>query len=157
VGSVLLLPISYLGLHWLWPEFIQLRNFALAFAIYLFAEELVNFPHHSDLFKFSQRLPPWEQWKASRSCDYPWLISELLVLNFNYHTEHHLYPSLPWYRLRTARTLLRPALGSGYIESRGVGWNVVHRSNDIERVFLTEAERQRSTVEGHALQVSKDE
>jgi omega-6 fatty acid desaturase (delta-12 desaturase) len=153
VGSVLLLPASYLCLHGLWPEFIQLRNFALAFAIYLFSEELVNFPHHSDLFKFSRRLPLWEQWKTSRSCDYPWLVSELLVLNFNYHAEHHLYPSLPWYRLRAARNLLRPALGRDYIESHGIGWNLSHRSQSIESLFLPEAERTRSRLEGHGIQV----
>jgi omega-6 fatty acid desaturase (delta-12 desaturase) len=160
VASVLLLPASYLLLHWLWPEFVQLRNFALAFAIYLGAEELVNFPHHSDLFKFEHRLPLWEQWKASRSCDYPWLVSELLVLNFNYHAEHHLYPSLPWYRLRAARKWVREGLGHDYVGSVGIAWNLENRSRSIQSLFAIRpattaeeaaADRSDSLVPGHAI------
>jgi omega-6 fatty acid desaturase (delta-12 desaturase) len=136
VASVLLLPISYLALYWAWPEIVRPSNFALAFVIYLFSEELVNLPHHSDLFKFSGRLPLWEQWKAARSCYYPLFVSELLVLNFNFHIEHHLYPSLPWYRLRAARTLCRRALGEQYNEAVGIGWNISNRSQDIQTLLV---------------------
>jgi fatty acid desaturase len=136
VGSVLLILSSYWALcHWV-PSFMQLRSFALSVPLYLCAEELVNFPHHSDLHHFSARLPLWDQWKASRSCHYPWLVSELLWLNFNYHTEHHLYPSLPWYRLRGARQNVKAALKSDYHESIGITWNLERRRQDIEKLLL---------------------
>jgi fatty acid desaturase len=134
--SVLLLPVTYLALYLLWPEVFHPRNFALAFVIYLFAEELVNAPHHLDLVHFHERLPLWEQWRAARSCYYPPLVSELLVLNFNFHVEHHLYPALPWYRLRRARRLVRPAVGDGYHESTGISWNLTNRSRDIQRMII---------------------
>jgi hypothetical protein len=55
--------------------------------------------------------------------------------------------------LRAARDLLRPALGRNYIESRGIGWNLNHRSRGIESLFLPEVERERAMVETHGLQV----
>jgi omega-6 fatty acid desaturase (delta-12 desaturase) len=137
-ASVLLLPVSYLALHWLWPSVFRFSNFALAFVIYLFIEELVNLPHHFDLFRFEERLPLWDQWKAARTCYYPLFVSELLVLNFNFHVEHHLYPSLPWYRLREARKLVRERIGSGYNEAVGIGWNLKNRSRDVQELLLTE-------------------
>lgn len=136
--SVLLLPISYVSLYLLWPTVFRPGNFALAFAIYLFAEELVNLPHHSDLFRFSGRLQLWDQWKAARSCYYPPLVSELLVLNFNFHVEHHMFPSLPWYRLRQARALVRPALSGNYNEATGISWNLKNRSRDAQEFLLAE-------------------
>jgi acyl-lipid omega-6 desaturase (Delta-12 desaturase) len=137
VASVLLLPSAYLTLYFLWPQLFCPANFVPAFIIYLFAEELVNLPHHSDLFKFSGRLPLWEQWKAARSCYYPVFVSELLVLNFNFHIEHHLYPSLPWYRLRSARSLVRRALEDEYNEAVGIGWNLSNRSRDIQTLLIS--------------------
>lgn len=134
--SVALLPLCYVTLYLMWPSVFRPKNFALAFAIYLVASELVNMPHHADLFKFSEKLPLWEQWRAARSCYYPLGISELFVLNFNFHIEHHLFPSLPWYRLRHARKLIRPMLGREYNESVGIGWNVSNRSRDIQQLLL---------------------
>jgi omega-6 fatty acid desaturase (delta-12 desaturase) len=135
-GSVLLLPASYVTLYLCWPEIFHPSNFALACVIYLFVEELVNLPHHADLFVFSERLQLWDQWKAARSCYYPPLVSEALFLNFNFHVEHHLFPSLPWYRLRGARSLVREAVGDGYQEALGISWNVDNRSRDVQDLFL---------------------
>ena len=50
-----------------------------------------------------QRLNLWEQQATTRSCRYPGILSELLVLNFNLHTEHHLFPALPWFRLKASQ------------------------------------------------------
>jgi fatty acid desaturase len=136
--SVALLPSAYLALYLRWPEVFRPQNFILAFVIYLFCEELVNLPHHLDLFKFDRRLPLWEQWKAARSCYYPPFVSELLVLNFNFHIEHHLYPSLPWFRLRAARRYVSRALGSDYNEAVGLGWNLSNRSRDVQDLVLAD-------------------
>ena len=134
--SVLLLPVSYVAFYLLWPDVFNPLNFALAFVIYLFAEELVNAPHHLDLFHYQERLPLWEQWRAARTCYYPRLVSEFFVLNFNFHVEHHLYPALPWYRLRRARKLVRAAVGEQYVEATGISWNLANRSRDIQKMLL---------------------
>ncbi|HIK35912.1 MULTISPECIES: fatty acid desaturase family protein [unclassified Thermosynechococcus] len=44
----------------------------------------------------------------------------LLMWNMPYHTEHHLYPSIPFHALAKAHTLLKPHLGhcvSGYFQA----------------------------------------
>jgi fatty acid desaturase len=136
--SVALLPLSYALLAYLVPGALSWRTLGPALLIYLFATELVNVPHHVDLFKFKERLPLWDQWKASRSCYYPVLVSELLVLNFNFHIEHHLFPGLPWFQLRRARQLVRAQLGDAYRESIGIQFNLENRSRDMERLLLVE-------------------
>jgi fatty acid desaturase len=109
-------------------------SFALAFLLYLVAEELVNIPHHADVSTAEGKLPIWGQHRATRSCYYPRGVSELLVLNFNFHTEHHLFPSLPWYRLRKARSLVKEALGAEYQEAVGIRWNLEGRGRSLDSI-----------------------
>ena len=135
VFSVVYLAAFYWGLHSYDPALFRVGNFLPAIVIYLVAVELVNLPHHSDLRTASHRLPLWEQAHSTRSCYYPIVVSELFVLNFNFHIEHHLFPALPWYRLRRARALIKPALGSGYEEAIGLEWNLKRRFTDIRKVL----------------------
>lgn len=37
------------------------------------------------------------------SLEYPWLLSLLACYHFGYHSEHHQYPLVPWYRLPKIR------------------------------------------------------
>lgn len=142
--AVLLLPVAYGGLYLAAPALFHPRNFALAFALYLVVEELVNVPHHVDLCTFDRRLALWEQAGATRSCYYPPGISEFFVLNFNFHVEHHFFPSLPWYRLRGARRLVKQALGDAYREAIGIRWNLAHRGAPFEDVVLGATDGQRN-------------
>jgi omega-6 fatty acid desaturase (delta-12 desaturase) len=135
IASVVWMLGVYAGAHYAWPELFSFGNFALAFVIYLVAAELVNMPHHAGQPTVEGKLALWEQGYSTRSCYYPRLVSELLVLNFNFHVEHHLFPTLPWYRLRQARALIKPALGAGYNEAIGVQWNLENRSRDITHVL----------------------
>jgi omega-6 fatty acid desaturase (delta-12 desaturase) len=80
-------------------------------------------------------LPVWQQHMPTRTCDYPRGLSELLVLNFNFHVEHHVFPTLPWYRLRSARTLLKPALGTDYREAHGLRWHIQQRKRSLTKVM----------------------
>jgi omega-6 fatty acid desaturase (delta-12 desaturase) len=132
--SVLWLPCSWVLLSRLWPDLITFRNLAPGIVLYFVAEELVNMPHHVSRETVETKLPIWEQYRATRSCYYPPGISELLVLNFNFHIEHHLFPSLPWYRLRQARSLVRDVLAARYQEAVGVGWNVENRRRDLQGI-----------------------
>lgn len=87
-----------------------------AILIYMVAVEAVNFPHHLQLPQYGGdvRFPFWEQYKISRSCIYPKWFAEWVVLNFNYHTEHHLYPDVPWYHLSKLQPEVAAALGTEY-------------------------------------------
>src|SRR5262249_32766986 len=116
------------------PELARPDHLALAALLFLVAEELVNLPHHVDMSTFDQPLPVWQQYRATRSCYYPRGLSELLVLNFNFHTEHHLFPALPWYRLRGARSTLKLALDARYQEAIGIRWNLANRKRDLQSI-----------------------
>jgi len=141
---------GWAALSRLWPSFV----------IYLVGVELVNFPHHLDMptvdpQSSKQRLYVWEQQATTRSCRYPGILSELLVLNFNLHTEHHLFPALPWFRLKHARELIKPALQPGYNEVHGIGWNYVMRTGDLDHIvqpnYIPSAESEsQQTADPHA-------
>ncbi len=47
-------------------------------------------------------------------------VVRFFMCNENYHLEHHLYPGIPWYRLKTAHQILAPELrerGAPFITS----------------------------------------
>jgi fatty acid desaturase len=134
IASLVWLPFSYFALHRLAPDLVRPSNLGLALLLFFVMEELVNLPHHVAMPTVQAKLPAWEQFRATRSCYYPPLVSELLVLNFNFHIEHHLFPSLPWYRLRRARSLVRAALDERYQEAVGIGWNIEYRKRDLQAI-----------------------
>jgi acyl-lipid omega-6 desaturase (Delta-12 desaturase) len=142
--SVAFLAVAY-GALWSWQgDALSFRVVGPALIAYLVVVELVNLPHHVGMPTFEGRLPLWDQWKTTRSCYYPLGISEFFTLNFNFHTEHHLFPSLPWFRLRRARRLIRGALGNDYREQIGISWNVERRSRPLSEVVFDQ--RRRSSV-----------
>jgi acyl-lipid omega-6 desaturase (Delta-12 desaturase) len=133
--SVLFLIAVYGVLIALAGPFLHPRRFVLAVIIFLAAEEAVNLPHHVGAPVTNGRLPPWQQWMPTRSCRYPRGVSEFLVLNFNFHIEHHVFPFLPWYRLRSAHHLLRRSLGGAYQEEVGIGWALRNRRQSLDSVI----------------------
>lgn len=134
-GSSLLLLGCYASLALLAPAIVSWRTLGLASVMYLLMVEFVNLPHHVGLTTYTTKLPLWQQHLPTRSCNYPPVVSELLVLNFNFHIEHHLYPTLPWYRLRAARRLVKAALGDGYRETVGSEWHQRERKRDMVDVL----------------------
>ena len=137
VFSVALLLGWYAGLQAFFPNIVNVVHFGPAILLYAMLVELVNIPHHVGLTSYDQRLPLWSQHLPTRSCNYPPLVSELVVLNFNFHIEHHLFPTLPWYRLRRARCLVKSALADRYREATGFGWHVQRRRSPFTGVLLT--------------------
>jgi fatty acid desaturase len=130
IASTAFLVVVYATLHVAWPSLFCVRNFALGVTLYLVLIEIVNFPHHigrERLDNGDRRLPLWEQWRVTRSCYYAPGWAEILLLNFNFHIEHHLFPDLPWHQLRRARDLVRNELGARYVESIGASWTWAHR------------------------------
>jgi omega-6 fatty acid desaturase (delta-12 desaturase) len=112
----------------------------LSLVLYLAMVELVNFPHHLDTHLFEDdpegtKLAVWDQPSTTRSCYYPFPLSEVLFLNFNFHTEHHVFPRAPWWHLRVLRRSLR-ARSSVYHECVAVGWNIRNRCRPLSEVAI---------------------
>jgi fatty acid desaturase len=63
-------------------------------------------PHHLGLqqFRGDLRFNVVDQNRFTRSCIYPKWFAHAVLLNFNLHTAHHLFPSHPWYQLDDLHT-----------------------------------------------------
>lgn len=98
-----------------------------AYFVFVLALELINFPHHFGMpyFGGETMLPIWEQERVTRSCSFPKWVAALLFLNFNLHTEHHLFPWLPWYRLEKVRDYISGI--ETYSSSKGIEWDIKSR------------------------------
>lgn len=134
------LLVTYAALFHYFPHLFNFKNFAPAFLMYLLLQEIITLPHHMGMpmYKFqdkSTKLPLWEQFKIARTCFYAFPLGEILVLNFNFHIEHHLFPQLPWYRLRGAAQLVKPLLQGKYEEVPHLRWSLENRQKECTEVF----------------------
>lgn len=73
-------------------------------AVFLFADENLSLPQHTGLFPFVSRergepIPFHAQDAITRTTHRPGALAKLLSYNFTLHTEHHLFPGVPWYWL----------------------------------------------------------
>jgi fatty acid desaturase len=138
----LVLPIAVWGLAFLLAgPLLSAAVLVPSILIYLAMVEVVNFPHHMDLpqYEGETKLALWEQYEIARSCFYPKFFSHFVLLNFNYHTEHHLYPTLPWYRLAELSARLRQQL-PGYNFSAGNEWILRNRRKPLEVICASTSE-----------------
>jgi fatty acid desaturase len=83
-----------------------LLSYACGLFLLMMLEELVNLPHHIEAPTVAHKLALWEQDEVTHSCRPLPIWSSLVLLNFNLHTAHHLFPGLPWYRLPEAERVL---------------------------------------------------
>ncbi|MGZ3722405.1 MAG: fatty acid desaturase family protein [Bdellovibrionales bacterium] len=104
---------------------------------YLYLVEIINFPHHLGMVQQGgeSRFPTLEQHHFTRSCVYPRWLAHGVFLNFNLHTEHHLYPSHPWYLLDAIHAEL-VASGESFNFSQGNDWILRNRRLPVEQLFL---------------------
>lgn len=51
--------------------------------------------------------PAWEQVAITRTWYLHPLLEKYIVLNMNYHIEHHLFTDLPWHQLNKAHKYLQ--------------------------------------------------
>lgn len=105
--------------------------------IYLGMVEIVNLPHHLRLPRLlgEGKLPIWKQYRVSRTCIYGDWFSKLVLLNFNYHAEHHMFPNLPWYELPKAYALVKDQALEGYHRGEGHEWIRENRQRNLVDVF----------------------
>lgn len=86
-----------------------LFKIGLAIYIYMIALEFFTMPHHvpSVIDHRNGPVPFHEQDKYTQSCT-PWPapFDVLLMLNFNYHVVHHLYPYVHFTKLKEAHALI---------------------------------------------------
>jgi fatty acid desaturase len=93
-----LLAVGWLGL----PRYLVLVGPMLL--VFYGLMELVNLPHHSGHFPYlsdghPRPIPFREQAAVTRTTYLPRWLAVFLCYNFNLHTEHHLFPTVPWYNL----------------------------------------------------------
>jgi acyl-lipid omega-6 desaturase (Delta-12 desaturase) len=118
------------------------------FAIYLpsllivyMLEELANLPHHAEtplLNATDKALPYWEQHQVTHSCKEVPIWSRFVLLNFNLHTAHHLYPTAPWYglaRLQTEIVAADPTLTSGHETQNELTWSLQNRKRPLLNIM----------------------
>lgn len=108
--------------------------------LYLIAVEVVNFPHHLQLpmTDGETRHPVWEQYKSSRTCLYPRWFARFFVLNFNYHTEHHMFPDAPWHMLEEIHHLVKAELKSDENIDTNLEWIMENRPKTLLKVIEPE-------------------
>lgn len=122
------------------PAQLSLTVLLPAAALYLLAVEVVNFPHHIGLVQYmgEAKIPVWQQYQTARSCTYPLWLARFVVLNFNYHTEHHMFPDAPWYQLENIHGLLKEELGEAYNVDSQFSWILKNRPKAITEMLLPE-------------------
>jgi fatty acid desaturase len=85
------------------------RVYLPAFVLLLVCEELINLPHHIEAPTVTRKLALWEQAEVTHSCSAVPFWSSVVLLHFNLHLAHHVFPTLPWFRLTQAERALRPS------------------------------------------------
>lgn len=132
VAASLLSPIVF----WtaaiaLFPLHVQI--IAPSILLYFLAVEVVNFPHHLQLPQHGgdTKFPVWEQYRIARSCVYPRWFGRLIVLNFNYHIEHHMFPDVPWYHLEKLHAEVRTALSENYNTDPYFAWILENKQKPL--------------------------
>lgn len=89
--------------------YLFILKFAASAYLYMIALEFFTMPHHvpSVIENRTGSVPFHEQDKYTQSCT-PWPapFDLLLMLNFNYHVVHHLYPYVHFTKLKEAHALL---------------------------------------------------
>ena len=108
-GLYLLIISGILFLYGAGKGSVLLLSFTPIIYLYMMLIEFLNLPHHltSPIDDHKGPRPYYEQSEFSRSCaPMPWPIGKFLVLNFNYHIAHHLYPAVSWTKLPEAHHIM---------------------------------------------------
>lgn len=86
---------------------------------YLIIFEGINLCHHAGLYTLnsemqSKNIPCYAQAPYCRTTLMPNWLSMLLCYHFTLHTEHHLFPQVPWYKLPKLKIMLAQETPFGY-------------------------------------------
>lgn len=131
-----ILALSLIG----WSDYLVYLVPAILF--YFFWFEAINFTHHSGLFPYTSEsrpapIPLYEQDKVSRSSTFNTWISTLLAYNFNFHTEHHYFPTIPWHNLPRVFELVRESRDiTDYQDVSFLGFSAKLRTSDPVDIYI---------------------
>lgn len=105
--------------------------------LYFIGIEVVNLPHHLGLpqHRGDVRFSVWEQYQIARSCLYPKWFARFVILNFNYHTEHHMFPDAPWYYLDQIHERVVEALKEEYNTDLHLAWILANKKKSMKEVL----------------------
>ena len=133
IASYAIPVVVYGSVIWWGAKYFPLVSLVPGIFLYLVLVEFVNLPHHLDLptTRGETKLALLEQYLIARSAIYPRWFSRWVLLNFNLHLEHHLFPNLPWHELEKARALVKPILKEKYNETYGSQWLRQHRNQPL--------------------------
>lgn len=129
------LMIPILLFFFILPKFswISLSTTVVGILIYFRLFEDMIIPQHVGLYSDDEpdmHLPPWDQTEITRNWKLSNFIEQHIALNMNYHTEHHLFPDLPWHELKKAHRLIK-ASSQPYLNEINSDWI----SNQRQRKF----------------------
>jgi len=132
-AAYILFAVTLLYVGW-FVHFISIYMAALF--ILFFLEELANLPHHAEspLIDISDNaLPYWEQDKVTHSCKSLPILSKYLLLNFNLHTAHHIFPWAPWYSLPKLHEEVKKFLPEleEELTSHEMSWSLANRKRPL--------------------------
>ena len=120
LASIIFVMLFWKTASTLFPEIVNLKTFVPGFFVYLLLNELVSLPQHMDMPSAESSkgvFPLWEHPTVTRSVALPRIIDRHVFLNFNLHTEHHVFPKLPWRQLTLAQVILKKDMGETYPEA----------------------------------------
>jgi fatty acid desaturase len=97
----------------------------------------VNLPHHlqTEYFDGDTHFSAREQHQTARTCLYPRWVSEFIVLNFNYHVEHHMFPDAPWYHLEKIHQTLTYTTELKYRTDPYFSWILQNKTESLDQVL----------------------
>nr|WP_281721978.1 fatty acid desaturase [Nitrosomonas nitrosa] len=127
---------------------------------YMFFENM-NLPQHTSLFPYLSTtvpnpLPYRKQDSITRTTALPPVLAVPLAYNFNFHIEHHLFPSVPWYRLQSVRRMIREVPSCEYQEAKFLSFMVALRRRDPLDVFVRALPQHRDRGETGTVKPVKD-
>lgn len=127
----------WIGILGLFASGTTLALIACSLFVYMIVTEIVNLPHHLQLplLEGDKKLPVWEQYRTARSCIYPKWIAKHLLLNFNLHSEHHMFPDAPWYTLHKIHNMVHAELGEQQAVDLMFDWSLKNRSLPLVTVL----------------------
>lgn len=142
IAASLIFPFLFWGsLMMFLPSDFFITIVTPAALIYLVAVEVINFPHHIGLpqYRGDHKIATWNQFEIARSCIYPTWLARYIVLNFNYHIEHHMFPDAPWYHLDKIHLVLKEELNEKYNTDPQFLWILKNRPKPLDKLLLTPA------------------
>lgn len=117
----------------------QLAMVGVGIYCYLRLVELVNFPHHVGLYLGElgdNHLQASEQHQITRTCLYSRWFEKFIILNFNYHSEHHMFPDLPWHQLAEAHLKIMQTEAKNLIHIVDHSWIQKQQKKDFSEFLF---------------------